>query len=73
MREWSTGAPGSRRADVPASATEVKGDDLSSAAARCCIPLFITLLAVPLFSASLDRQKMVGVVIIVAGTIVLVI
>lgn len=35
--------------------------------------LFITLLAVPLFSASLDRQKMVGVAVIVAGMILLVV
>jgi len=35
--------------------------------------LFITLLAIPLFSASLDRQKMAGVAVIVAGMILLVV
>jgi len=35
--------------------------------------LFVTLLAVPLFSASINKQKMIGVVSIVAGIIVLVI
>jgi multidrug transporter EmrE-like cation transporter len=34
--------------------------------------LFITLLAIPLFSASLDKQKLIGVVVIVVGMIVLV-
>lgn len=35
--------------------------------------LFITLLAIPLFSASLNKQKMIGIVSTVAGIIVLVI
>lgn len=35
--------------------------------------LFVTLLAVPLFSASINKQKMIGVVSIVAGIIILVI
>lgn len=35
--------------------------------------LFVTLLAIPLFSASFDKRKMLGVVIMVAGIIVLVI
>jgi drug/metabolite transporter (DMT)-like permease len=35
--------------------------------------LFLTLLAVPLFSASIDKQKMMGVVSIVVGIFVLVI
>ncbi len=35
--------------------------------------LFVTLLAIPLFSASFDKQKILGVVIIIAGTIVLII
>ena len=34
--------------------------------------LFITLLAIPLFSASLDKQKLIGVAVIVVGMIVLV-
>jgi len=34
--------------------------------------LFITLLAIPLFSASLDRRKMAGVSVIVAGMVLLV-
>jgi uncharacterized membrane protein len=34
--------------------------------------LFITLLVIPLFSASPDRQKMVGVAVIVASMILLV-
>lgn len=35
--------------------------------------LFVTLLAIPLFAASFDRQKMLGVVAIVTGMMVLVI
>jgi len=33
--------------------------------------LFVTVLAVPLFSASLDRQKILGVVSFVAGICIL--
>ena len=35
--------------------------------------LFITLLAIPLFSASLNKQKMIGIVCTVMGIVVLVI
>ena len=35
--------------------------------------LFITLLAIPLFSASINKQKMIGIVSTVAGIVVLVI
>lgn len=35
--------------------------------------LFVTILAIPLFSVSIDRQKMVGVISIVVGIVILVI
>jgi drug/metabolite transporter (DMT)-like permease len=35
--------------------------------------LFVTLLAIPLFSAGFDRRKMLGVIVIVAGTIAIVV
>ena len=35
--------------------------------------LFITLLAIPLFSSSLNKQKMMGIVSTVVGIVVLVI
>jgi hypothetical protein len=35
--------------------------------------LFITFLAIPLFSASMDRQKIMGVISTVVGTVILVI
>ncbi len=63
---------------VAANLLNVKGLELAPnpgyhEAIRSTNLLFITLLAIPLFSASLDRQKMVGVAIIVAGMIVLVV
>ena len=35
--------------------------------------LFLTFLAIPLFSASMDKQKITGVISTVVGTIILVI
>lgn len=62
---------------VAANLLNVKGLELAPnpgyhEAIRSTNLLFITLLAIPLFSASLDRQKMVGVTVIVAGMILLV-
>jgi len=36
-------------------------------------PTFLTLLAIPLFSASMDKQKVMGVISTVVGTFILVI
>ena len=63
---------------VAANLLNVKGLELAPnpgyhEAIRSTNLLFITLLAIPLFSASLDRQKMVGVAVIVAGMILLVV
>ena len=63
---------------VAANLLNVKGLQLAPnpgyhEAIRSTNLLFITLLAIPLFSASLDRQKMVGVAVIVAGMILLVV
>jgi len=62
---------------VAANLLNVKGLELAPnpgyhEAIRTTNVLFVTLLAIPLFSASFDRLKMIGVVTIVAGTIVLV-
>jgi uncharacterized membrane protein len=61
---------------VAADLLNVKGLELAPnpgyrEAIRSTNLLFITLLGIPLFSASLDRQKMVGVAVIVAGMILL--
>ena len=63
---------------VAANLLNVKGLELAPnpgyhEAIRNTNVLFITLLAIPLFSASFDKRKVIGVVTVVAGMIVLVV